>query len=359
MRRRSGGAARRTRRALALTVLGALVLTGGCGGDGDGAADDGSTTTEAPPPPSLAPPGAPIGESGLVVPDGAHLAGPAFGGPDLALGGGWGALLTVEDDPFAVLDGVAAQVRASGATMPGSGSACMWGVDTTGEGRADEGVPVVDGEPAGTVVELRCEASGRGPSTGAEDDISEATASLEWGRGTTGAIWLTWSTRQTDQGAGGFGAASGPGPVQPTPGFDEPEPAPFGPDPVPTSARRLLPDRAGPTSPDVGERFGAASSCHSGYDRFRLPVGARLVAAQGGVDGPSVLEVDRVEPVLDALAGQADTTDAFAADDVVEVTTPAGTQVPRRTWVITGGGGGCTLLGSPDGHHVLVTSQSD
>ncbi len=343
----------------ALAVVAALALTGGCSSaDDDGAADDGATTTEATPP-SLAPPGTPIGDSGLEVPEGARLAGPAFGGPDLEPGGGWAALLTVDDDPFTVLDALADQVREEGPAMPGSASACEWGVDTADEGRPDEWVPVVDGAPRGTVVELRCEASGRGPSSGAPDDISDASASLEWGRGTTGAVWLTWSTRQTNQGAGGHGAASGPGPVQPTPAFDEPEPAPFGPDPVPTSARRLLPHRAGPTSPEAGERFGAASDCHSGYDRFRLPEGARLVAAQGGVDGPSVLEVDSVEPVLDALAGQADTTDAFAPDDIVEVTTPVGTPVPRRAWVIAAGGGGCALLGSPDGHHVLVTSQSD
>lgn len=356
MRRRSEGTARCTRRAAAVTVAAVLALAGACSGD-DGAADDGSTTTEAPPP-SLAPPGTPIGDSGLVVPDGAHLAGPAFGGGRLEEPG-WGALVTVDEDPFAVTDALSGQLRDLGLPMPGTGASCEWSLEP-GPDRPLQ-VPVASGDPGAPVQLLVCGATAWAGPDQDEGRPTRATLRLIWGGDATGAIWVDWSTAPSDRARGAYGDASGfaPRPGGPPTG-EEPTPAPPGPAPVPSDARDRLPPRDAPApDPEPGDAFGGQSNCHSDADeRFDLPPGSRLVGTQGGPDGHSVVAVEDVQAAMDALVAHAAGSTAFTSEEAT-TTAPDGQRVALRSMAIQAGGGVCELLESPDGTHVLISGHSD
>ncbi len=353
MRRRSGGEARWPGRAVGLVVV-ALALAGGCSSaDEDSAANDGATTTEATPP-SLAPPGTPIGDSGLEVPEGAHLAGPAFGGGRLEEPG-WGALVTVDDDPFTVFDDLSGQLRDLGLPMPGTAASCRWFVELQGGEENPVLVPVADGDPGAPVDSLQCGAAASSGPDQVDGRPNRAGLRFLWGDEATGAIWVDWTAEPSDRVRSADGDASRfPAPTDPETG------TPTLPDPasVPSDAVDLLPARDDP-EPAVGDLFWAGANCQSGFDRrFEVPPGARFVATQGAGDAHAVLAVDDVERVMDALVAQADGPDGFTVGPDGTATTPTGERVALRSFSVVGGGA-CELLGSPDGTHVLISGRGD
>lgn len=351
MRGRCESGARGPRRVLALVAV--VLLAASCSSDGGEATAPTTSTTD----PSLTPSGTSIGDSGLEVPDGAHLAGPAFGGGMLEEPG-WGALVTVDDDPFAVFDALAGQLRDIGLPMPGTGASCRWLLEP-GEDRPS-GPAVAAGDPTAPIQHLLCGATAWSGPDQVAGRPTRAGLRLIWGGAATGAIWVDWATTPSGRPAGAYGDAPGFDPTVGAPSdvAEDPLPAAPGPEPVPSDARTLLPTRAG-ADPGVGDRFGGGANCQSGgEDRFRLPAGARLVATQGIGDAHAVLAVDDVEQVLDALTAQAGGSDGFNVDTVRTATAPDGQEVARRAFSVVGGGA-CELLESPDGTHVLISGHAD
>ena len=117
--------------------------------------------------------------------------------------------------------------------------------------------------------------------------------------------------------------------------------------------------------PDVGEPFGLETNCfESGYDRLRVPPGARVV---GGGTAPvlgsfaAVLAVSDPEAVLEHIADQLDPTGPDVGEGSVTIK-----QVDLSDgsiWLLNGevgaGGGGCRMWSSTDGQAVLVTASND
>jgi hypothetical protein len=385
-----GGSTSRLRATVVLLVLaGASML--GCGGD-DGettAGADSSSTGPRTDAPDLHGPGTAIAE-GLVVPVGAALGGATFrwrgrhdrsGGPASDEDESWAAVLLVEDDPFAVFDDLAAQVRELGPEMPGTGDACAW-LNRSDDER-DLREPVAWGEPSFEDPWLMCEAS-------ASDRTVAVSLEVTWADELPGALLIEGGA---STGVGSFGAANWdeaaddeeepPEPVQGSPsGVDcealaSTEPCePTGPttqstmqppdtlpeltaDPVPDDARELLDEVPPMAEVATGDAFGGVGNCFSeGYRQFDLPPDATVVASQGGGDGASVLAVDDLGAVVAALVEQSDASE----EDVVEDTSAPlldGTEVEQTRVTISAGGGGCTFTGSPDGRHLLITMHSD
>lgn len=122
-----------------------------------------------------------------MVPDGAHLAGSVFGDTSPAVNDpGWSALLTVDDDPFAVFDDVSAQLRDLGVPMPGTGASCLW------QGRDDVGndfaplQAVAAGDPGGAITALDCAAIANHGPDAAPGRPTGASMALRWDEETTG-----------------------------------------------------------------------------------------------------------------------------------------------------------------------------
>jgi hypothetical protein len=375
-----------------MALLALVVTLVGCGDD-DGettSASEASSTGPRTDAPHLQGPGTEIAD-GLVVPDGAALAGTTFRWRDRYDRGGepaidehesWTALLLVEDDPFAVFDDLAAQVRELGPEMPGTAAACLWTAPAEGDDLDRQERPVDWGPPPFDVEGLICEAS-------AGDPKQSVSLDLVWGPGSSGVVRIGGSgPGMGTHGAANWppddwesneeaivpGAGSGSGVDCEALASTEPcEPAePTAPttmqprdtlpvltaDPVPDEARDLLPAPAAAMTVSPGEPFGGTGNCFlEGYRQFDLPPGAVLVATEGGSDGTSVLAVDDAAAVMAALAAQSDPSGA----DVVEGTVPLldGTEVARTGISISAGGGGCDLTASPDGQYLLITMHSD
>lgn len=319
-----------------LTVL-ALV---GCGDDPGTSAEP--STTADPVAASLHPPGTEL-DDGLVVPEGTMLAGPVFEGSNLdSILGGWGALLTIDgDDPFAPFDAMSTQLRDTGLPMPGSAASCLWFLEhDEGTDTADLTAPVAEGDPGAPVLALQCEASGYAGPEGNGTGPSEAHLTLTWGPDHPGRMWLE--------------ATSGP-PRNP----DRPPAVDRGSEPVDGSALDVLPERAQAERPAPGDTFGAEGNCFvDGYEQFTLPEGARLVATEGGLDGHSVLSVEDLDAAMDDLFAQAGNPIDLGGASEEQVTTADGADVTRSVWGARGGGG-CQLLASAGGDHLLISMHSD
>ncbi|HMJ76061.1 MAG TPA: hypothetical protein VK507_08815, partial [Iamia sp.] len=347
--------------------VGTLALAGAC-------TDDEPRTEDDPPTTEAGGPGTDIAE-GLVVPDGARLAGvfrrpapdpdpdppdplpPVIGtapggtlpttlptttttttaapgphGPD-----DWTALLVVDDDPFGAFDDLAAQVRATGPQLPGSAGACVW-VHPAAEGDGPARVDAVrSGPPAGTIDHLRCRAS-------ASDGETAVVLTLQSGGAYRGTIDLTWAA--TTSAAGSEGEAA-PGP---------------GTDPVDGAAADDPPGAAEPDEPEAGDPFGGPVSCTPGGAPLRLPEGATLVASEGGYDGWAVLASDDPEATIAGLIELARAEPGsgdLQTHPEERLTLADGTVVVEQLWEINAGGGICTALTGPDGRHLLVTAQGD
>jgi hypothetical protein len=363
----------------AVLALGLL----GCGTDearpadgaevGEGPADD----------PALLPPGTPLGD-GLVVPEGARLAGtvfreepvqsddPSFPPPPTAVprppADDWTAVLVVDgDDPLAALDGLAGQARDLGFAMAGTGAACrLLLAGTNDDGGVPAPVPLADGDPGREVDHLSCSAS-------AGDGFRSVGYEVRWGPDHTGAVVVTGAKAEAPI-ATSWSEVTGQGrgidpPVPPgTPATTLP-PTVAGwtipsPEPVPAEQVAVVPERAAAEQPGPGDRFGGRANClASGEDRLRLPVeGARLVATEAGGDGASVLAVDDIDAAFAALVDDADGDGRPTGLDVgpvEEVALADGAVARARSFSVPAGGGSCSLLADPDGAFVLIRMHSD
>ncbi|HMJ78390.1 MAG TPA: hypothetical protein VK507_20575 [Iamia sp.] len=375
----------------AVVALAGLAVLAACGDDGPGVAGGDDPPAEAGD--GLLPPGTELGD-GLVVPEGAGLAGTVFplaeippdsGGP-LEAPDGWFALLTLDEgevDPFAVFDALAADVRAAGPDLPGTSDSCSWMVPATDEeGPPDRAVAVAGpAPPADEIATLACKAT-------AQDPDASFTVRLSWGADHPGTITVT-------RAAGGrrfaIGSKGEPYDATPEPPRDEapsgacaeagcendsttpegdPVPTtrqppdtlpPTDPDPVPAEAVDLLPDRPAHEDPAVGEPFGGESGCFATLRaRFHLPEGATLAGTVGGYDATSVLAVDDIDATLEALRAEAAEADPeqVGAEEIDELALDDGSTV-RYLGFQGGAGGTCWLRGSPDDRHLLIEMGPD
>lgn len=365
-----------TGRILAAVAV-ALLLAAGCGGSDGGSAGGSDRSEGGSAADDVLPAGTEL-DDGLVVPEGARLAGTVFRRPTPGLvpagppptvdpsepvpetitppelgtttappttapttastppfvdtaREAWEALLVVDGDPFAVWDDLAAQVRRLGPEVDGSAAACRWWVGPSGAV-----APVADGPPDGEVDHLTCE-------TGASGGERHVHLSLGWGGTHPGTIEIT--VRPHD---GPPSTLPGAG-VDPTATVDD-------------ATRDLLPEPGPTEDPQPGDLFGGWGNCMTGESRLVLPEDAALVATSGGGDGASVLAVDDVQAAMEALlTTSADGPDAssFVAGEVAEQPLAGGGTVLAVGFSVSAGGGACDLLGSPDGRHLLVTMHSD
>ena len=290
----------------------------------------------------LSGPGTPLA-GGLVVPPGMRLIGPVFPSPSQVGGDerGFVALLAVEGDPFAAWDDLARQARDLGAPLPSSGS-CAWHDIRTEQGGLLESEFVDQPRPDGAET-MECVGGGYGPTPGG-GSISVNARLWWWAEGAELGL-------EVSVGEGAYSRSYGST-------DDDPGPAP-------ASAVAHLPARQEPIVPDVGEPFGLETNCfESGYDRLRVPPGARVV---GGGTVPVlgsfavVLAVSDPHAVLQHIAQQLDPNGPDAGDGSVtikKVDLPDG-----PVWVLNGdvmaGGGSCQMWSSPDGHAILVTTWND
>ena len=328
--------------AAVLSVL-CLATLAGCGGDG------GTESSGAPSPSSAPDPGAEAGASlmaGLTAPEGTSLVGATFERPasDGPAAADTYAVLTVDGDPFAAWDDLAAQSRALGMPLPGSG-VCQWfpgPLDQAGAGASP--VPASSPRPDGFDT-LWC---------GANAYAGEAGGNL-----------TVYAQLEASPAGAELGVQVGVE-AQVAESSQEPRSYPeIDPGPAAESARADVPEVRPAPPPGVGEPFGRENNCfEAGYDRLEVPPGARLVG--GGTarivdDFAAVLAVDDAEAALDDLAAQLDPTGPEAGDaviDVGQVDAPGG-----RIWQLSGsvsaGGGSCWVTSTPDGALLLVTTHSD
>ncbi|HEX7135501.1 MAG TPA: hypothetical protein VF228_23195, partial [Iamia sp.] len=386
----------RARRIGAVLLVATLALVGACRDDEpeevDGATGDDPTTEPAETgdgtdEPTAAGARLPAGTEladGLVVPEGAGLAGTVFPDPGTpgvagaapATPDGWIALLPIDEgevDPFAVFDALAADVRETGPAMPGSADSCSWQLPAVDEASGPGRLVAVAGPapPAEEIVALACEAT-------ASDGDVEVTMRLDWGDDHPGTILVTrgFGARPFAIGSRGepYGtedpapeapeavvpdgscAAAGCEDDDPTPTTRQPPDTlpPTGPDPVPAEAVDLLPERPAAEDPAVGEPFGGESGCFAATRAvFHLPEGARLAGTDGGYDATSVLAVDDADAAMEALFAEAGETEGMAPVEILDAPLDDGTAI--RTMSFQGGAGGtCWLQGSTDGHHLLI-----
>lgn len=373
------------RRTTAVTAAVLALALLGCGADGPGPADGAGPAEGPADDPALLPPGTPLGD-GLVVPEGARLAGtvfreepvqsddPSFPPPPTAVprppADDWTAVLVVDgDDPLAVLDGLAGQARDLGFAMAGTGAACrLLLAGTNDDGGSLAPVPLVDGDPGHDVSALSCRAT-------ATDGFRGVGYAVLWGPDHTGAVVVTGAKAESPAAStwsevtGGGRGIERPLPSGATtttlPPVIASQTIPSS-DPVPAAQAAVVPERAPAEHPGPGDPFGGRANCFApGEDRFRLPAeGARLVATEGGGDGASVLAVDDIDAAFAALVDAADgegdgDQTGFGAEPTEEVTLADGTVVQAQGFSVGGGGGACDLLSDPSGGFVLIRMYSD
>ncbi|MCU1370792.1 MAG: hypothetical protein JWO77_1986 [Ilumatobacteraceae bacterium] len=342
-------------------------------------------------PRGLQPPRSKIAD-GLVVPEGAELAGSLFSQPGEEVSvDDWAAYLTVDGNPFAVWDDLAQQARAGDGhpMLAGSADACTWTLpddaatpeggeatdpaprsteeatgstapaSTTAPPAADpnlEAITITSSAPTQEVDGVECSASAPTLVKGIPEQLTmhlrsgsrlPATLTLQavWGAESAQAgptALRTTLERQSRQG----------GPVV--------EP---GPDPVPDGAEAHVPEpQEQEKSAQLGP-FGPEVNCFAdvGYQRLRLPHGADFVAG-GFADGTiSVLRVISVEAALTELREQVsgDGTSEDGDGTVETVKLVGGGPVTRFSFSVSGGGGGCGALSSPDGRFLIVSAHGD
>ena len=303
----------------------------------------GATACADDPGAGLSPPGTPLA-AGLDVPVGTQLVGPVF--PQVPSEGSPVtsrlAVLRVDGDPFAAWDDLASQAQDTGVRMPNS-SICVWQSTT-----ADPvtfapypDVPVFSSRPDHADA-MRCEAA----ATGLDANGGQVSVQMK--------LWW-WAA-----GAELHVEISEGGPTErPTsyPRFSE--------RPAPPTAAAQLPEQAPRRSDGPDNPFGQENNCiETGYGRLTVPAGARLL---GGGTTPSihadfaaVLAVEDPESVLRELQDQLDDPDENSGDYRIDEERLAdGTPVWQLSGGVSGGGGGCGMLSSPDGTAVLVTTRSD
>lgn len=316
----------------------ALLSEVGCSG-GEPETPATTLTTVVRPEVGLSPPGTPLA-AGFVVPAGTRLVGPVFPRATDASAAITSsvAVLQIDGDPFAAWDDLADQAWAAGVSIPHSG-VCWWSKRT--------------GPPSSNVVRV----SEPRPQN-ADTLVCSATAAgvSHEGRRIIVSMQLWWWAAGAEI---GLEIIDG---VKPDP---LPADSASDPGPAPAAAWEQVPPRSQHELPAVGEPFGGENNCfETGYDRLRVPDGARVVG--GGTtpvlgDFVAVLAVTDASTVLDQLLRQIDPTGPDSGDGSFSIShedlAPGGS-VWRLSGLV-GGGGTCEMWSSPDGHAVLITATSD
>lgn len=316
---------------LAIGLLGVV----GCGSGESG--DTTTATTEVRPEVRLSPPGARLAP-GFVAPTGSQLIGPVFPRATAAIAATTSrvAVLKIDGNPFAVWDDLADQARAAGAHLPGSG-VCQWLQSMPPPGPLPVNVSVSEPRPKDADA-LDCQASADGTSP--------------QGRLIIVQMRLWWWAAGAEIGIEIFDGA--------TAQYTYPE---ANPGRAPATAADQLPSRSDAPLPSVGEPFGRENNCfETGYERLRVPVGARVVgggSTPGLEDFAAVLAVTDARIVLEALLAQLDGPDTAGGSFTISHDLVTGGSVWKLSGGVDGGGGGCEMWSSPDGGAVLVTTHSD
>ncbi|MBK5287680.1 MAG: hypothetical protein JJE46_04345 [Acidimicrobiia bacterium] len=296
-------------------VMAAMVLAGCAGSDPDDAI------------PIRRPPGTRL-DAGFVVPAGSRLVGPVFSIPVRDGGFASVAVMDVDGDPLAVYDAFVAQARRLGVPLPGSGTRSASGLGTCSLAIAARDVPVGKADPA-RAHGLSCYGAALLPG---RDEL--VVVEMQWGGPSHHAVLE----------------------VDPA--------APFGsvPDPGTARASKVAPlpavkDRSSVSEP--GAAFGEEhNGFESGYRRFRLEPGSRVVADVAGMTYSSltVLYCDgEIKQVMDGYARQLGRGGTMPT--VQRVRTSDG-----GAWLVESspfGGGAASLLSDPSGHWILVRANSD
>ncbi|WP_426572491.1 hypothetical protein [Aquihabitans sp. McL0605] len=351
----------------------AVMLSGllaGCGSGSSGAASSGAASG-GPAAPKGSPGGAPLAD-GLKVPAGAALAGSLFWEPFSASIGGsteadtWTALMTIDGDPFAAWDDLAAQIRAlDGApAMPGSADSCTWTYaggtfpDDAGPKSGDEilaALAVRDQRPRGAIgVACSAQAPAGGPKATSAFSMSLQTddrvpPTLALVRGPTlgpvgeASSYLTSLVRQTQ---------------------NSPDPAAIpGPEPVPAGAAAWLPDPVPQPTAKPGQQFGSEVNCFesTGYAKTVLPAGATLVGDGWDNGSTSVVAAEDVDAAFADLLAQFQVGPSGVAGDTVDSTfhLPSGETFRSIEHSVPAGGGSCSALASPDGRFIRISRHAD
>lgn len=382
---------RRMRRWCGAIGLAALVLaSGGCGSAGS----DGSSTTHAkggePGAVGFADPGSEIAD-GLVVPEGARMAGTVFARPGATDGvDDWSAYLVVDGDPFAVWDDLAAQLRNGGTAteMAGSADACTWMLADDavipGEGaplepmpvQTDPGAPVTTTEPPPAVDPYLAAITitAAAPTTeidGVECSAAATTTAADGGAAKRTTMLLRagarWPATVTIESSGGDQVSSPPTAARTSLERQArqgggPDLVP-GPDPVPEGAAAHVPEWAEQPAPEAGGRFGTEVNCFvgKGYEQLVLPPGASFVAGSFDEGSVSILQVDDVEAAVADIQEQTagDGTSEDGAGTVESLPLADGGEVTDFSFGISAGGGGCGATSSADGRFLLVSVHGD
>lgn len=312
--------------AVVLAVAGVIVTLGGEGGSGAGygLADESG----------FAGPGAPLGD-GLVVPEGARLAGSLFAAGEQWPAGAsfdWLAVLQVTGHPLDVWDDLMRQLREQGMLVPTSTTACRW----------------LDGGPL----------LGRGAPDGAHGVSCEARGRVDRrasGGGLNASVVL-WSHAE----GGHVGLEVGTGPRPGTLGFVTSVPPPTLPlaeidhdtTPLPGDPLDVV---------DADEPFPNPYGCFLREGRLRLPPGTRLITGtEDPIAHPDALAVLAADDAEDALRHLADEM----AGRPEQLRGPEPPTVERRTtddgeefWVLEDtdeSSGHCSLRSSPDNRAILL-----
>jgi hypothetical protein len=343
-------------------LLVVLVACGGSSSEDVRAGDEVTSTTVL----GRQPPGSEI-VGGLVVPEGASLAGAVFPWQDegLDLAGGI-AHLSIEGDPFAVWDDLAGQLRElhPEAPMAGTADSCVWqyqyenrggllveldgndGSDTPEEARSRR---VITAEaPEGTLRGIDCWA---GASYSVDGAAERTTLTMS-----AGSDWRPTLTIDVQREAGPGEvrtsaqlASEGPGARTPTPV------------PVPEGAADHIPPTTEPAIVAEGEPFGGEVNCFSGqgYARTVLPAGATAVEAGADKGQVSVLAVDDARAVIEDLQAQFEggMPDETAGIEVVDL--GDGSTISSYSHGVSAGGGACSVRSSPDGRYLRIERSAD
>lgn len=330
-----------------VTVLG-LTMTmtmamSGCGSSSDGTAtspfDDEAEVV-------LHGPGTDLGD-GLVVPEGAHLAGTPFDAPDEGADR-WTAILTLDRDPFGVFDALADQVRkVVDAPMPGSSDSCYW-LSTAGSGKPER---IGTDDPSGDDG-ISCNAIA---SAAAEGHLVAYEVTLEWNDDEPGYAELTRQPWPADLGPVAEGAQALSIAAWDDGMYSDLAAPTTASVPAAASAHLVMPDDPNVLiGPEAGEPFGPTVHCFARGDaRFEAPPGTRGVVA---LRYQAVLAVDDVSAAIADLKRQleAPELDRLSETDSAPLVLADGTEISRYSHGISAGGDGCSVQGSADGHHLRV-----
>jgi hypothetical protein len=354
----------------------ALLSACGSGSSGPTAAEESgpSASTTLPTLPNEQPAGSPLAD-GLVVPPGASLAGAVFRDApyDGTVADRWTAHLVIEGDPFVAWDDLARQLwdLEAAVPMPGSRDSCQWvykspaevatgqlGAPTGGYPEAQQtaaDLEITAAPPNGEVWGIECYATAViGADVGAEQGYAMG---LRMGEDWPATLLLE---RLGPDLLGG--ATSTAGRVDPASG----EPGAAGRDAVPTEAVQHLPGAPPQPDPAPGEPFGTVVNCfargsRNGDGMIVLPEGSSVVGDGWSNGGVSVIAVSDPAGALADLRGQfeGEGTDRDSGGELEEIELPGGGTATRYSHEVSGGGGACEVLSSPDGRFLRIARYAD